>query len=446
MLMLRFICLLYLLLQLSSVPAFSSDTLLVTDRITVLLPGVVEAQVDREQRRLLLYDAPFRMLLGGAVVTARGSLLWWEAAENGYWLDAVEMSIVPVDALPQRWQTVAADDMILDTLLEEGAAFDCWFRTAGSRAGWRMLRVERQAMTPQLGGVMLKPLRDTQDLGARVYAVGHGQGSKYMWQPMTGGLPVLAPAMTAELYLLRPKGLGDSCMEYSVLNEDGVAWPQGWLRTGHLLRLPPLPAGKVHQLVIRYPFSTRSQVVQVPMGRYWYQEPVWVALLVLGLCVGAGLMLYLPHRKKMRKEATAKAVMQEQLHRLQLQLNPHFLYNALSSIAGLVGAQQYREANIYLAQFGELLRQTIEHSKGDKPFTLSQELCMLDRYCQLEQLRFGFMYTIEKDEGLDAEVVQLPAMLVQPLVENAIRHGLSGMREKGWVKIAYLREGGGPGD
>jgi Putative regulator of cell autolysis len=66
---------------------------------------------------------------------------------------------------------------------------------------------------------------------------------------------------------------------------------------------------------------------------------------------------------------------------------------------------------------------------------------MMEKYCRLEQLRFGFRYSIEVDDCLDSESLQLPAMLIQPLVENAIRHGVQGLREAGFIRIVYAREG-----
>jgi sensor histidine kinase YesM len=181
--------------------------------------------------------------------------------------------------------------------------------------------------------------------------------------------------------------------------------------------------------------------MQLMATRPWYLEPLWVGLQVLLFCLLAGMLFYRRYRFRLRRSEMHNEALQDQLRRLQLQLNPHFLYNALSSIAGLVVNRQYEEANVYLSEFGRLLREAIECSKPGRPFSLKEELIMLERYCRLEQLRFGFRYTIESDPALQPAEVQLPAMLVQPLVENAILHGVHGLKEAGHISISYQREG-----
>ena len=113
------------------------------------------------------------------------------------------------------------------------------------------------------------------------------------------------------------------------------------------------------------------------------------------------------------------------LQSLRLQMNPHFLFNALNSIQQMILANEEMVATKYLSKFSKLLRTILVHS--DKEFvTLKEELEILNLYIELESIRFkgSFSYHIECDEGIDTDEIKLPTLLVQPFVENAIWHGL----------------------
>lgn len=113
------------------------------------------------------------------------------------------------------------------------------------------------------------------------------------------------------------------------------------------------------------------------------------------------------------------------LQSLRLQMNPHFLFNALNSIQQMILANEEIIATKYLSKFSKLLRTILVHS--DKEYvTLKEELEILHLYIELESIRFkdSFSYTIECDEDIDTDEIKLPTLLVQPFVENAIWHGL----------------------
>ena len=115
-------------------------------------------------------------------------------------------------------------------------------------------------------------------------------------------------------------------------------------------------------------------------------------------------------------------------------LNPHFTFNALSSIQGLINTDRIDEANIYLEEFSTLLRQTL--SKSQQVYTtLDQELEMMRLYIKLEAFRFNFYWEIEVSRELNPSVLEIPTMLLQPLIENAIKHGLSTLGSEGKLHI-----------
>ena len=117
---------------------------------------------------------------------------------------------------------------------------------------------------------------------------------------------------------------------------------------------------------------------------------------------------------------------------LRLQMNPHFVFNALDAISGFIFKNEPKEAVRYLTSFAKLMRLTLESSREAK-VPLQNELQLLKNYIELEQLRFNmaFTYTLDVADEIDPYEVSLPPMLLQPFVENAIIHGLRHRQEAG---------------
>jgi len=117
--------------------------------------------------------------------------------------------------------------------------------------------------------------------------------------------------------------------------------------------------------------------------------------------------------------------MESRLQSLRLQMNPHFLFNALNSIQQMILANEEMVATRYLSRFSKLLRTVLIHSDKET-ITLREEIEILKMYVELESVRFkdSFTYTIACDEEIEAEEIRIPTLLIQPFVENAIWHGL----------------------
>ena len=126
-----------------------------------------------------------------------------------------------------------------------------------------------------------------------------------------------------------------------------------------------------------------------------------------------------------------------QLNSIRSQLNPHFLFNALSGIQNLMNKNEIDNANNYLSKFARLTRNVLD----DKELiSLSQEKTLLDDYLQMEQLRFGFKYEINCLEMLDLDNIEIPSMLLQPFVENAVKHGISQKANDGKIIITFIKQ------
>ncbi|MGZ5190846.1 MAG: histidine kinase, partial [Flavisolibacter sp.] len=113
------------------------------------------------------------------------------------------------------------------------------------------------------------------------------------------------------------------------------------------------------------------------------------------------------------------------LSALQAQMNPHFVFNALNSIKRMILDEDNEKASRYLSKFALMIRMTLNHSR-DIFVTLDENIEYLEAYLEMEQLRFddSFTYRIITDENIDASETTIPSMMIQPLVENAIWHGL----------------------
>jgi LytS/YehU family sensor histidine kinase len=175
----------------------------------------------------------------------------------------------------------------------------------------------------------------------------------------------------------------------------------------------------------------------------WYKTAIFrtgvLTLLILAL---AFLLFFLKYRKQkkalqqLRKKAEQSAEEVKNIHAL---LNPHFTFNALSSIQGLVNKGDLAAANKYLSSFGELLRETLKESKVQH-LSLHKELENLGIYIELEQLRNPFTYNLRIAENIDQYSTTIPPFLLQPFAENAIKHGLSAMNGQGELNLRIEKD------
>jgi two-component sensor histidine kinase len=227
----------------------------------------------------------------------------------------------------------------------------------------------------------------------------------------------------------------DESLEYSLLT--GPIKDTVWKSTNHILFLPELSAGRRYSLLVRY--KTNPGFVQ----RYsFYTDPYWyqtgwakilfgsLAAIILLLTV---LFIYMTRLKNIRKKRQQLSL---EIKSIRSQLNPHFVFNALASIQGLINKNDIAGANHYLTEFSNLLRESLQ-STNKEMTPLFSEITLLDTYLKLEQLRFHFQYSITIDDSIDQNAVEIPSLLLQPLVENAVKHGVASLQEKGIIAIRF---------
>jgi len=129
------------------------------------------------------------------------------------------------------------------------------------------------------------------------------------------------------------------------------------------------------------------------------------------------------------------------LHALETQLQPHFLFNAMNAISSLVRNQRNDEAVTMISGLSELLRYTLDHA-GDQQVALEDELAVLRRYLEIQRVRFPDRMCFDIDLAPDARRGAVPALLLQPLAENAVRHGIARSAGPGCIEVRAFRNDG----
>jgi LytS/YehU family sensor histidine kinase len=142
---------------------------------------------------------------------------------------------------------------------------------------------------------------------------------------------------------------------------------------------------------------------------------------------------------ELQRERTERLSTQAQLRSLRLQIDPHFLFNALNAISSQVEADPVSARNM-IEHLGSLLRLTLD-TNDRQLVPLFEELSFLDHYLAIQRIRFGDRLQFEQVIDEDIRHVLVPSMTIQPLVENSIRHGLSQRARGGLVRVAARRSG-----
>lgn len=165
----------------------------------------------------------------------------------------------------------------------------------------------------------------------------------------------------------------------------------------------------------------------------WFQISV-----ILGIGGIFGGILSFRYNSIRKKDELKRKFTETELKAIRAQMNPHFIFNSLSSIQNLINKNDTINANIYLSKFASLMRTILDNSEYST-VSLEKEIEGLDYYLTLEVLRFKFDYQIIVDEKLDKHNVQVPSMLIQPFVENSIIHGISGKTD-GKITIEFIKK------
>jgi signal transduction histidine kinase len=164
--------------------------------------------------------------------------------------------------------------------------------------------------------------------------------------------------------------------------------------------------------------------------------------LIYWVIVG-GLLAYRYYERyvssELRLERLEHSYSEARLNALRMQLDPHFLFNALNTISSHV-ERDPKLTRRMIEHLGDLLRMSLE-SKDRQEVPLIEEIAFLEHYLEIQKIRFGDQLRVVMDVGPDVRYAAVPAMVIQPLVENAIRHGISRRASGGTVTVRAVADG-----
>lgn len=176
--------------------------------------------------------------------------------------------------------------------------------------------------------------------------------------------------------------------------------------------------------------------------RMWLGTRLIISVLTYWLITGAALAYdyYRQWRTQVLRSAALEAELaRAELTSLRMQLQPHFLFNSLHAINVLI-REDPAAAGLMVVGLGDLLRASLQGA-GDQEVTLAEERALIERYLAIEAIRFHDRLRLELDMPSDLDGARVPHFILQPLVENAFKHGLTRTTEAGVLRLAARREG-----
>jgi ligand-binding sensor domain-containing protein len=217
-----------------------------------------------------------------------------------------------------------------------------------------------------------------------------------------------------------------------------------------LLTYPSLPSGKYKLEVIAInKFNDSSKVMvrnfeinKMLSEKKWFQLLLLLAIVVVVLLV-IQLRFYFIQKKVKEKNLVRQQIIELEHMALRAQMSPHFIFNCLNSIQHHIIKRDMIQVNVYLSKFAALVRQTLDNAPKIYIY-LREELEYLINYIDLEKLQIGdaFEYAIIIDPMVDPDLIKVPNMIIQPFVENAIKHGIGQLSNhaKLMLKFNYLQK------
>ncbi|WP_340112831.1 sensor histidine kinase [Maribellus mangrovi] len=188
---------------------------------------------------------------------------------------------------------------------------------------------------------------------------------------------------------------------------------------------------------LHFKFEVLSSPVEVQS--FTLLQVVYFGAAIILLFALVFLVYYLVNKRKRAKLSRQKQLIDLKLKAIQAQLNPHFMFNALSSIQNLMNKNEVEEANLFLGKFSKLTRQVLD-AGDEEMISLEDELLILEEYLYMEQLRFNFSFRIKTDDAINKANTEVPAMLLHPFIENAVKHGVAPLGKDGKIELELKRD------
>lgn len=173
---------------------------------------------------------------------------------------------------------------------------------------------------------------------------------------------------------------------------------------------------------------------------YW--QSIWYYILLVICSVTVVILVAVMVVRDIRKKAGVQNELVASQHTaIRAQMNPHFMYNTLNSIQDLILKNDLKNTNYYLSKFSTLMRKVLDFSSAEH-ISVAEEVEMLQDYLMLEKLRFGedFNYTLDVADDINPHKADIPTMIIQPFVENAIKHGLLHKKSNRILEVRFMKK------
>lgn len=320
-----------------------------------------------------------------------------------------------------------------------------WFGTVNGLGRWQAGLREKEIQPPRL--VMEEARLFYSNLRNTVY-----DSLLTPWNEFTGKLilPYNRNHLSFDLLGIDHDRPQEVLYQWKLIGSEPEWSPASSRRTATFSNLPPgnyefLARAGFVEGVWSEPESVRFDIKPPIWQTWWFQS----AAILVGLLFVAGIFRFRLNQVKSKAATDRQRLEMErdlielEQKALRLQMNPHFIFNALNSIQALIGKQDPTTSRYHLSKFSRLMRQVLENSRHGM-VSLDQEIQVLEDYLSLEKFsrKDAFDYEINIDEDIDPEEEMVPPMVLQPFLENAIIHGISHLTDrKGLVTLSVFVKG-----
>lgn len=215
-----------------------------------------------------------------------------------------------------------------------------------------------------------------------------------------------------------------------------TVWLSNLKPANYQLQVSAVNKNGVSSETIQFPFTVKPHFT----GTLWFQVLAF-ALAALLIAYLVGLRFQRVRNFERNKQALRDAQMrtkQAELSMLRNQMNPHFIFNALTSVQKFILRKDVNKSIKYLSRFSKLMRNTLQYSSVNT-ITVAEEVAFVSNYLEIEKSRFPdlFDYQVEVKAGVDQNTTVLPALLLQPILENSVKHAFREMESGGMIHIVF---------
>lgn len=186
-----------------------------------------------------------------------------------------------------------------------------------------------------------------------------------------------------------------------------------------------------------------EEKITLNVRRQLWQIP-WFYSSLIGFTIIIALLIWIYYKGKINRTKFEQKNLENEMLRLEQQANqalmhPHFIFNVLGSIQNFINSNKKEEANRYLSKFAKLIRLNLE-SSSQPGIEIEEEIRIIQSYLELEKLRIGdsFQYHIHFEDNLEIQNSKIPSMMIQPIIENAIWHGLAARESEKLIEIQIV--------